>query len=68
MLIVSIVHHGHSPLLSVFDAWSFLLIKKASLVPIEFTNQKQKRKQYQLVVTKKQTKKKTVINSGYSED
>lgn len=38
ILIVSIVHHGHCPLLPVFDAWCFLCIKKASLVPIEFTN------------------------------
>lgn len=38
MLIISIVHHGHRPLLPVFDAWSFLGIKKAGLVPIEFAN------------------------------
>lgn len=41
VLIVSIVHHGHRPLLPVFDAWRFLCIKKAGLVPVEFANHTQ---------------------------
>lgn len=38
VLIISIVDHGHCPLLPVLDAWGFLCIKKAGLVPIEFAN------------------------------
>lgn len=64
MLIISIVHHGDRPLLPVFDAWSFLCIKKAGLVPIEFANHKQETDLVsdQLAVSKKKKEKKGSSN------
>ena len=38
MLVTTIVHHGHYSLLPVFDAWYFLHIKEACLVPIELAD------------------------------
>lgn len=69
MLIISVVHHGHSPFLPVFDAWRFLYIKKAGLVPIDFAKKnilKRRRREedrdsVQLQASKKERKLTTVV-------
>lgn len=66
MLIISIVHHGHGPLLPVFDAWHFLHIKKASLVPIEFANHAHREKLSQYSISN--VKNKSKVNSDDEDD
>ena len=68
MLIISIVHHGNHPFLLVLDAWHFLDIEEAGLVPIKFANEKDARENLRTLKVWNDTKMKVICGDDDDDD